>query len=159
MLRHLLKFNVNFSNSFNLSNIKKSSVKSYQKIKNMFAARKIFNFQLKNIKNYSNRNAVGGQSLVDKITLTKNGKCFVAWHPEPKIDYEFTRPIPKIADQESSSLLKDTAMKSAMTAFKTKHPEVARQELMKITHTTKHRWFPRSRDKKAKKTPMDREFL
>jgi len=56
-------------------------------------------------------------------------------------------------------VVKESALKTAMQAFKSKHPEVARQELMQLTHTTKHRWFPRARDRKAKQTPMDRPYL
>ncbi|XP_017020073.1 large ribosomal subunit protein mL42 [Drosophila kikkawai] len=104
-------------------------------------------------------NPVGGQRLVEAVAVTKNGRTIVAWHPEPSFPYENTRPLPKIAEAQSSSVVKETALNSAMRAFKSKHPEVARQELMQLTHTTKHRWFPRARDNKAKKTPMDRPYL
>lgn len=57
------------------------------------------------------------------------------------------------------SLIKESALTSAHRAFKDKKPEIARQELMNLTSTTKHRWFPRSRDKRAKNTPMDRPYL
>ncbi|EDV97666.1 39S ribosomal protein L42, mitochondrial [Drosophila grimshawi] len=110
-------------------------------------------------KNAINKNAVGGQSLVDSVAVTRNGRTIVAWHPETKFPYEHTKPLPHTVEKQSSEYIKETAMQSAMSAFKNKHPEVARQELMKLTHTTKHRWFPRARDKKAKKTPMDRPYL
>ncbi|KAH8372433.1 hypothetical protein KR093_011582 [Drosophila rubida] len=110
-------------------------------------------------KNAVNKSAVGGQSLVDSVAVTKNGKTIVAWHPETPFPYEHTKPLPQIVTKQSSDVIKETALQSAMSAFKSKHPEVARQELMKLTHTTKHRWFPRARDKKAKKTPMDRPYL
>ncbi|XP_060654498.1 large ribosomal subunit protein mL42 [Drosophila nasuta] len=110
-------------------------------------------------KNAINTNAVGGKSLVESVAVTKNGKTIVAWHPETQFPYEHTKPLPQTVAKQSSSVIKETALDSAMSAFKNKHPEVARQELMKLTHTTKHRWFPRARDKKAKKTPMDRPYL
>ncbi|XP_034105108.1 39S ribosomal protein L42, mitochondrial [Drosophila albomicans] len=110
-------------------------------------------------KNAINTNAVGGKSLVESVAVTKNGKTIVAWHPETQFPYEQTKPLPQTVAKQSSNVIKETALDSAMSAFKNKHPEVARQELMKLTHTTKHRWFPRARDKKAKKTPMDRPYL
>ncbi|KAL7733806.1 hypothetical protein ACLKA6_011529 [Drosophila palustris] len=110
-------------------------------------------------KNAVNKNAVGGKRLVDSIAVTKNGKTIVAWHPDAPFPYEHTKPLPQFVEKHSSEVVKETALQSAMSAFKNKHPEVARQELMKLTHTTKHRWFPRARDKKAKKTPMDRPYL
>ncbi|KAH8302385.1 hypothetical protein KR044_005900 [Drosophila immigrans] len=110
-------------------------------------------------KNAINKNAVGGHSLVDSVAVTKNGKTIVAWHPETPFPYEHTKPLPQIVARQSSQVIKEEALQSAMSAFKNKHPEVAREELMKLTHTTKHRWFPRARDKKAKKTQMDRPYL
>lgn len=98
-------------------------------------------------------------SLVDKIALTDDRKTFVAWHPQQEFPYEFTRPIPKSEERDRSAIIKEAAINTAMSAFKTQHPEIVRQELQRITFTTKHRWFPRARDKKAKKTPMDRPYL
>ncbi|XP_037717351.1 39S ribosomal protein L42, mitochondrial [Drosophila subpulchrella] len=105
------------------------------------------------------RNAVGGKSLVEAVAVTRSGRTIVAWHPDTPHPYENTQPLPKIAEIQSSAVVKESALKTAMQAFKSKHPEVARQELMQLTHTTKHRWFPRARDRKAKQTPMDRPYL
>lgn len=105
------------------------------------------------------RNAVGGKSLVEAVAVTKNGRTIVAWHPDTPFPYEKTQPLPKFTEVQTSDVIKESALKTAMQAFGRKHPEVARQELMKLTHTTKNRWFPRARDKKAKKTPMDRPYL
>ncbi|XP_064545944.1 large ribosomal subunit protein mL42 [Drosophila montana] len=110
-------------------------------------------------KNAVNKNAVGGKTLVDSVAVTRNGKTIVAWHPDTPFPYEHTKPLPSIVENQTSEVIKESAMQTAMSAFKNKLPEVARQELMRLTHTTKHRWFPRARDKKAKKTPMDRPYL
>ncbi|XP_017841210.1 39S ribosomal protein L42, mitochondrial [Drosophila busckii] len=123
----------------------------------LYNACRLFSTNL--IKNAINKNAVGGKSLVESVAVTKDGKTIVAWHPETPFPYEHTKPLPVFAEKQSSQVIKEAALDSAMSAFKNKHPEVARQELMKLTHTTKHRWFPRARDKKAKKTPMDRPYL
>lgn len=111
------------------------------------------------IKSFSSKTATGQLSLVEKIALTDDQKTFVAWHPTKEFPYEFTRPIPVCEERDRSAVIKESAMKTASDALQRKHPEIARQELQKITFTTKHRWFPRARDKRAKKTPMDRPYL
>lgn len=126
------------------------------------ASLRLFSIKISNlnlIKQYSTKTATGNRSLVDKVVLAQDGKMFVAWHPTPDFPYELTQPIPKYETQEKSSVIKEAAISTAMKAFKTKHPEIARLELSKLTFTTKHKWFPRARDKKAKNTPMDREYL
>lgn len=106
------------------------------------------------------RNAVGGNCLVEGVAVTADGKTVVAYHPNKPFPYEFSKPLPTSFEEvNSGSLLKESALNSAYRAFKDKRPEVARQELMNLTYTTMHRWFPRSRDQKAKKTPMDRKYL
>lgn len=97
--------------------------------------------------------------LSERIVLNHDGTTFVAWHPEKKFPYECTKPIDKKIEEESNTILKTVMSSELKQMFKKKTPEVARQELMEITHTTKHRWFPRSRDKKAKKTEPDRPYL
>ncbi|XP_055379790.1 39S ribosomal protein L42, mitochondrial [Condylostylus longicornis] len=104
-------------------------------------------------------NAVGGLRLVEQMAAIKSRKMFVAWHPDQDFPYEFTKPIPPEEVIDSGSLIKEDTLNTAMSAFKNKQPKVARQELMNLTYTTKHRWYPRARDKKAKKTPMDRKYL
>ncbi|KAM7343516.1 mitochondrial ribosomal protein L42 [Cochliomyia hominivorax] len=125
----------------------------------MLGARFLRSFSSSSLKLAINENAIGGRSLVEAVAVSSNGKTIVAWHPEPEFPYEFTKPLPTAAEKQSASLIKEEALVSAMSAFKEKRPEVAREELMRLTHTTKHRWYPRSRDKKAKKTPMDRPYL
>lgn len=125
----------------------------------MSAARFIRNFSTKSLKLSIKENAVGGRSLVDGVAVTSGGKTIVAWHPDPVFPYECSKPLPTAIETQSATLVKDESIRTAMSAFKEKRPEVAREELMRLTHTTKHRWFPRSRDKKAKKTPMDRPYL
>ncbi|GLV34434.1 mitochondrial ribosomal protein L42 [Carabus blaptoides fortunei] len=95
----------------------------------------------------------------DRIVVTDDGTTFVAWHPRQDFPYDCTRAIPVKVIEESNTVLKSVMGPELKQMFKKKTPEVARQELMNITHTTKHRWFPRARDKKAKKTDPDREYL
>lgn len=106
------------------------------------------------------RNAVGGNTLVEGVAVTTDGKTVVAWHPNKPFPYEFSKPLPtSFQENNNGSLIKESALNSAYRAFKDQRPEIARQELMNLTYTTKHRWFPRSRDKRAKDTPMDRKYL
>lgn len=139
----------------------KSDRSSSNTMMNSLALSRLFcrNSGLHLTKSYSSNTATGHWSLVDKIALTDDRKTFVAWHPQQEFPYELTRPIPEYEERNRSAVIKENAINTAMTAFSTKHPEIARQELQRITFTTKHRWFPRSRDKKAKKTPMDRTYL
>lgn len=103
--------------------------------------------------------ATGTRGLVERVALTNDGRTFVGWHPAPDHPYELSRPIPQVELRDRSAIIKESSISTAMDAFHTRKPEIARQELSRITFTTKHRWFPRARDKKAKKTPMDREYL
>lgn len=106
-------------------------------------------------------NCVRNRALVETMGESQDQTAFFAWHPKQEFPYEYTRPLPTKLEQTNRSLLKETAIESARTAFKLDKPEFARAELMKITSTTKHRWFPRARDKKFnyKETPMDRRYL
>lgn len=97
------------------------------------------------------------KSTGEQITLTADGSTFVCWHPEPQFPYEYSRPLPETS--EVHSVLKVQDLDEVRSVFREKKEEFARQELMNITHTTKHRWFPRARDKFAKNTLPDREYL
>ncbi|KAJ8974177.1 hypothetical protein NQ317_004854 [Molorchus minor] len=90
---------------------------------------------------------------------TDDGTTLVAWHPKTDFPYECTKALPETKIEESDSVLKTTLTPEVMAIFNKKTPEQARQELMNITHTTKHRWFPKGRLNRLKKMPVDREYL
>lgn len=94
-----------------------------------------------------------------KITITDDGSTFVALHPEQKFPYELSKPMPIEEVRTKNSPLKMDDREEVMRVFKDISPDTARENLMKMTLTTKHHWFPRSRDKKKKLTPMDRTYL
>ncbi|XP_055319367.1 39S ribosomal protein L42, mitochondrial [Sitodiplosis mosellana] len=102
--------------------------------------------------------ALGSLSTVEKVVTTSDDTTFISWHPTHDFPYEYSKPLPPPAIP-TSTLLKDEAIQRSMEAFGSKHPEIARQELMKLTCTSKHVWKPRQRDRKAKNTPPDREYL
>lgn len=84
----------------------------------------------------------------------------ICWHPEKKFPYECSKPLPKI-EAKAESILKitpDEVNKVYQREPPRACPTVA-DELARITYTTKHIWFPRSRDKKAKKTIPNRPYL
>lgn len=94
------------------------------------------------------------------ISMTEDGSTLVVFHPKSDFPYECTTPLSEVKTKENTSVLKTNLTPELKEIFHKKRPEQAREELMALTHTTKHRWFPRARDKKAKKnTPMDREYL
>ncbi|XP_062552182.1 large ribosomal subunit protein mL42 [Armigeres subalbatus] len=113
------------------------------------------------LKKYENVQVAKGnpQNLVQRVSPALGGKVFVAWHPEPTFPYEYSKPIEITPVKSSPSLVRDDLVQCGVSQLRGKHPEMVREELSKITFTTKHRWFPRARDKKAKKTPMDRQYL
>ena len=106
---------------------------------------------------WSLRRASSSRKLEEQITVTDDGSTIVCWHPEPRFPYECSRPLP--LEQETQATLKIQSLDEVRSVFVEKKQEFVRQELMSLTYTTKHRWFPRSRDKYAKNTPPDREYL
>jgi len=106
---------------------------------------------------WSLRQASSSRNLEEQITVTDDGSTIVCWHPEPHLPYECSRPLPP--EQETHTTLKIQSLDEVRSVLVEKKQEFVRQELMSLTYTTKHRWFPRSRDKYAKSTPPDREYL
>ncbi|XP_034244086.1 39S ribosomal protein L42, mitochondrial [Thrips palmi] len=98
------------------------------------------------------------KSPATQVVFADDGRTLVCWHPEPEFPYEHTLPIPEEAQQTAllKELNKGFRDVSHLEGMK---EELAREELMKMTSTTKHRWFPRLQKKKAKKTPRERPYL
>lgn len=94
--------------------------------------------------------------------VTDDDSTIVAWHPNQDFPYEYTKPLPEVKAEENNSVLKTQYSPKLLDVFNKKTPDQSRQELMNITHTTKHRWFaltPIKRDKRRKPLPNDREYL
>lgn len=94
----------------------------------------------------------------NKIVITNDGSTIVALHQDQDFPYEHSRPLPEETVQ-STGILRMDNIKEVHRVFKDIKPEIARKQLAAITLTTEHRWFPRSRDKKAKNTEMNRPYL
>ncbi|CAH2239486.1 jg21493 [Pararge aegeria aegeria] len=93
-----------------------------------------------------------------KIVITDDGSTIVALHREVEFPYEFSKPLPEEV-QHDKSVLRMNDYDEVRRVFKDLKPEIVRQQLASLTLTTTHRWFPRARDKKAKKTEMNRTYL
>ncbi|EFN89980.1 28S ribosomal protein S32, mitochondrial [Harpegnathos saltator] len=81
----------------------------------------------------------------------------VCWHPEKQFPYKYSLPLSEVVHEDNSVLR--IGDKDVAEMFKKKKEFMVIDELTKLTYTTKHRWFPRSRDKKAKNTEPDRPYL
>ncbi|XP_028164322.1 39S ribosomal protein L42, mitochondrial [Ostrinia furnacalis] len=92
-----------------------------------------------------------------KIVITNDGSTIVSLHREQNFPYEHSKPLPE--EIQDNSLLKMSDLEEVRRVFKDMKPEIARKQLSTLTLTTQHRWFPRARDKKAKKTEMNRTYL
>lgn len=71
--------------------------------------------------------------------------------------YEHSLPLPT-KSCDVNQVLKESMQDDVKELLQTK-PQFQREYLMKVTSTTKHRWFPRPGKKFAKKTSPDREYL
>ncbi|KAG7196725.1 hypothetical protein KM043_016063 [Ampulex compressa] len=115
-----------------------------------------------NIARWILRSSVTGRlqysTFPHKNMVFMDDHTIVCWHPEKKFPYEDSLPIPKEI-LENPSILR-VGRKEITEVFRNqKSLNMMAEELAKVTYTTKHRWFPRSRDKRAKKTLPDRLYL
>ncbi|XP_043234727.1 39S ribosomal protein L42, mitochondrial-like [Amphibalanus amphitrite] len=105
-----------------------------------------------------------------KVVVSSNGSTIVCWHPEQDFPYECSKPLPA-----EESLTDQTALRAPFTdaldaslqgvqrykhMFVRRSDKQVREELMKLTHTNKHIWFPHTGVKYRKKNPpRDREYM
>jgi len=94
--------------------------------------------------------------------VTEDGAVIACWHPPPKFPYEMTRELP-VQEMATSSPLKVTVTEDMKELYHHKHERFARRDLMRITWTTKHKWFP-SRKKiyeavDEKKNPREKPYM
>ena len=99
----------------------------------------------------------------ERVVVTKDGAVICCWHPQPKFPYEYSRPIPRADIAETSSLLKVQVTEDMKELYHHKPERFHRRDLMKLTWTTKHRWFPtRKRQEKEiheRRHPREKPFL
>ena len=98
------------------------------------------------------------------ICVNTTGDIICAWHPQPKFPYEFSQPIQRSEITDTNSKLKVQHVEGMKDLYHYKHERFQRRELMRLTWTTKHRWFPnfgrRERLKiAARNLPREKEYL
>ena len=98
----------------------------------------------------------------ERIAVTEDGAVLACWHPPPKFPYEMTRGLP-VQERAASSPLKVTVTEDMKELYHHKHERFARRDLMRITWTTKHKWFPSKRriwkEIDEKKNPREKPFM
>jgi len=96
----------------------------------------------------------------DWVVLADGGKTVVCWHPEQEFPYECSKPLPVLDSklQEGDSVLKIQYRLDHLNRNYPKGPDL--QQLMKLTYTNKHRWYPNNNKRYRKPNPpVDREGL
>ena len=94
----------------------------------------------------------------DKVVFNEDGSIIVCWHPEPKFPYEYSRPLPE-KTLETDSKLKVQAVEDMKELYHHKPERLQRRDLMRLTWTTKHRWWTNTYWRKQRKDPKERPFL
>jgi len=105
---------------------------------------------------YSVRHAKYSTLPSEAVIFTEDDNMIVCWHPEQPFPYECSLPLPE--EKPDTSVLR-IGEKDIKDIFWQKKPYQVVEELANITYTTKHRWYSRSKDKKAKKTERNRPYL
>ena len=98
----------------------------------------------------------------ERIAVTEDGAVIACWHPPPKFPYEMSRGLP-VQESATSSPLKVTVTEDMKELYHHKHERFARRDLMRITWTTKHKWFPSKRriykEIDEKKNPREKPYM
>ncbi|XP_014610818.1 PREDICTED: 39S ribosomal protein L42, mitochondrial [Polistes canadensis] len=97
-------------------------------------------------------------TLPPEVVIFTDKNMIICWHPNQGFPYEYSKPIIEEVQATPNTVLK-IGEKDISAIFKQKKQYDVITELAKLTFTTKHKWYPRSRDKKAKKTEPDRPYL
>ena len=95
----------------------------------------------------------------ERVVLNEDGSIIICWHPEPKFPYEFTRPLPSQSKIETDSKLKIQAVEDMKELYHHKPERLQRRDLMRLTWTTKHSWFPNTYWRKLRKDPKEKPYL
>ncbi|TRY74471.1 hypothetical protein TCAL_12586 [Tigriopus californicus] len=97
----------------------------------------------------------------ERVTSNSDGSVLVCWHPEPRFPYALTRPMPRAQAPGTHSKLKIQSVEDMQELYHHKPARYQIRDLMRLTWTTKHRWFPNHAHRKedAKKNPRERPYL
>merc|ERR1712029_1095667 len=103
----------------------------------------------------------------ERIVTNEDGSVIIAWHPEPKFPYKYTKPVPRQHDMEaavppSQLEMKVQAVEDMKELYHHKNKRLQVRDLMRLTWTTKKRWFPdvtHNRKAAARDSPRERPFM
>lgn len=101
------------------------------------------------------------EALPDELIIPMDRDMIVCWHPEKLFPYKYSLPLPveQVESPNQSKYLR-VGQKEVQAMFhKEMDQNLFAQQLGKLTYTTKHRWFPKKRIYKSKKTPPNRPYL
>lgn len=105
---------------------------------------------------FSNLRSRNCSTLPKEAIIYLNRETIVCWHPEQPFPYKYSKPLPKEIVPKS---MLQIGKQEVIEAYDRKPRFQIADELAQLTQTTKHRWFPRARNKKAKKTPRERKYM
>jgi len=95
--------------------------------------------------------------LPSEYVIFQDNDLIICWHKPEPFPYECSKPLPaKVPEPEGVLKVSEIEVNKL---FKRRNEAMIPEELARITYTTKHRWYPRARDKRAKKTPRDRPYM
>ena len=98
----------------------------------------------------------------ERIAVTEDGTVIACWHPPPRFPYEMSRELP-VQQDTASSPLKVTVTEDMKELYHHKHERFARRDLMRITWTTKHKWFPSKRrmheERNENRNPREKPYM
>jgi len=105
----------------------------------------------------------------ERIVCNEDGSIIMAWHPETKVPYKFTKPVPRNHDLQSTPENTQTSLRLQVQAitdmeelYHHKPRRLQIRDLMRMTWTTKKRWFPRvthMRRDAATNSPKERPYM
>merc|ERR1719206_10577 len=103
----------------------------------------------------------------ERIVTNEDGSIIAAWHPEPKSPYKFTKPVPRQHDMEAATLpsqnmMKVQAVEEMQELYHHKPRRLQVRDLMRLTWTTKKRWFPgvtHYRKDASRNSPRERPYM
>lgn len=113
---------------------------------------------IRSILKFNNVRAASRLAGQKEVVIFPDDEMAVCWHPEQNFPYECSKPLPQKAPAAFSPL-KISEHEAKATFARKKNNRLIAEECAKLTYTTMHPWFPRSRDKRAKKTVPDRPYL
>ena len=99
----------------------------------------------------------------ERVVLTSDGAVICCWHPQPKFPYELSRPIPRSEMTGTPSPLKVQMTDDMKELYHHKPERFHRRDLMRLTWTTKHKWFGNKKhiekEMNERKNPREKPFL